>query len=86
MGRELDSVDSEKPTGAHIPVQEPEEIDTRRKESPDIEKPAANVDAFGSATKTDPVEIKLVKKLDMYIMVCLPTVPRRRHTYFYIVH
>lgn len=74
MGREWDSIGSEKPTGAHIPAveeEEPEKIDACSNESPEIEKPEPNVvDSFGAAKKTDPVEIKLVKKLDMYIMVC----------------
>lgn len=43
-----------------------------------------NVDYTGSAKKTDPVEIKLVRKIDfimmpmLWIMVCSPSVP---HTY-----
>lgn len=28
------------------------------------------LDRFGAHTKTDPVEIALVRKLDLYIMVC----------------
>ena len=72
MGREWDSIGGEKPTGAHIPVMEPEKTDACRDGTPEIEKPAPNVDHFGAAKKTDPVEIRLVKKLDMYIMVCLP--------------
>lgn len=77
MGREGGSIDSDKSSRAYIPAVESEKIDTRREESPEIEKSVANVDPFGSATKTDPVEIKLVKKLDLYIMVCLLAVSRR---------
>lgn len=41
----------------HVEVKDPETLDT------------ANVDYSGFVQKTDPVEIKLVRKLDRYIMV-----------------
>ena len=52
-------------------------------EDPDVEEKAIaqdpNADYSGFTQKTDPVEIKLVRKLDMYIMVCdfLPVHLRR---------
>ena len=41
-----------------------DEVDDSRKE--------VQVDRFGSAAKTDPKEIALVRKLDLYLMVCMP--------------
>jgi len=45
-------------------------------EDPEIDEKAVakdpNADYSGFTQKTDPVEIKLVRKLDMYIMVSCP--------------
>lgn len=42
---------------------------TEHVENQDGEKNAARHDKFGSVAKTDPKEIALVRKLDLYLMV-----------------
>lgn len=47
-----------------------EEGATEHVENQDGEKNTERHDRFGSVAKTDPKEIALVRKLDLYLMVC----------------
>ena len=61
------------------PIEMVEDVDNKREFSVmDAEKgqPTEELDRFGAHKKTDPVEIALVRKLDIYIMVSFsPTTP-----------
>lgn len=59
-------------TSAPVPtsVEKVEEGATEHVENQDGEKVEERHDRFGSVTKTDPKEIALVRKLDLYLMVC----------------
>lgn len=51
------------------PIEKANDGSVQHVESKDDEKLAERLDRFGSAAKTDPREIALVKKLDLYLMV-----------------
>lgn len=56
-------------------IEKVEEGATEHVENQDGGKNTERHDRFGSVAKTDPKEIALVRKLDLYLMVCkdLPT-------------
>lgn len=53
-----------------ISVEKVEDGATEHVENQDGEKSTERHDRFGSVAKTDPKEIALVRKLDLYLMVC----------------
>lgn len=53
-----------------ISVEKVEDGATEHVENKDGEKSTGRHDRFGSVAKTDPKEIALVRKLDLYLMVC----------------
>lgn len=53
------------------PIEKANDGSVHHVESRDDEKHGERLDRFGSAAKTDPREIALVKKLDLYLMVGL---------------
>lgn len=58
-------------TSAPVPacIEKVEEGATEHVENQDNEKSAERHDRFGSVAKTDPKEIALVRKIDLYLMV-----------------
>lgn len=59
-------------TSVSVPtcIDKVEEGATEHVENQDNDKNAEIHDRFGSVAKTDPKEIALVRKIDLYLMVC----------------
>lgn len=83
MATKTDSVaDGQPPAHSHADIEKQQAL--RQEDShvlDDEKKPAtAAVDYSGAAAKTDPEEIRLVRKLDLWIMVSLTSAETRENS------